>query len=486
MINQNQLIDIPEQLDFSAAKILVVGDVMLDRYWQGDTSRISPEAPVPVVKIELCEDRLGGAANVASNIRALGAKTQVIGITGKDEAADKLKLLLRQQGVLADLLQEDIRTCTKLRVIGRSQQLIRCDFESAYDAFGDKILAMFERKIDWATAVIFSDYAKGTLSQVDKMIALAKDRNIPILVDPKGSNLKRYRGATMITPNFNEFKEIAGSVDSEESIEQNAHTIRNSFNFDSVLVTRGAKGMSLFSDEQSFHVPALAREVYDITGAGDTVIATLSCGLGNGLDKQTSAYIANIAAGIVVAKLGTAQVSIDELNAGLNKHSMLRTAHRKIVTLESFLVIREKLKQRRQKVAFTNGCFDILHAGHVTYLAKARNFGDGLIIAVNSDESVSRLKGPTRPINSIDKRMQVLAALDCVDWVIPFSEDTPEKLIESLAPDILVKGADYKVHEIAGADFVLSHGGEVKLVDLVDGCSTTSTVNKIQDELVGA
>lgn len=486
MTNDSQNISIPDSLDFTHAKLLVVGDVMLDRYWHGDTTRISPEAPVPVVKIDQCEDRLGGAANVASNIKTLGAQVCLIGIVGFDEAGDKIKHLLHDHGVSADLVEVDTNTCTKLRVIGRSQQLLRCDFEKDYHQYHAQIAEAFQRRLEWADAVIFSDYAKGALTQVQSLIKLARAQAKPILVDPKGSSLAPYVGATMLTPNFKEFKQIVGQVEGEADIEHKAKTLIEQHQLQSLLVTRGSKGMSLFTKTSSYHVPALAREVYDITGAGDTVIAALGCALGSGLDKQTSAFIANVAAGLVVAKLGTAQVSIDEINQALNKHSMLRTAHRKVVTLEAFLQQREKLKKRGQKLVFTNGCFDILHAGHVTYLAKARNFGDGMIIAVNSDESVRKLKGPTRPIHTLSERMQVLAALDCVDWVIPFSDDTPLELIKQILPDVLVKGADYKVHEIAGSDVVIANGGTVKLVALVDGCSTTSTVHKIQEELVGA
>ncbi len=483
MNTQKNNIELPDTIDFSQARILVIGDVMLDRYWHGDTSRISPEAPVPVVKIDRDEDRLGGAANVACNIQKLGAQAKLIGVIGHDEPGKKLKGLLEKHGVRADLFEADVQTCTKLRIIGRSQQLIRCDFEQAFDVYQHDVLALAKKHIQWATAVVLSDYAKGTLSNIEALIEIANQAKVPVLVDPKSSNFEKYSNVSMITPNFKEFKQVAGAVSSDAQIETKAKELINNYQFSSVLVTRGAQGMSLFEkDVEPYHVPALAREVFDITGAGDTVIAALSCALGTGFSKQHAAFLANVAAGIVVAKLGTAMVSIDELNTGLNSCSPMRSAHRKIVDLHGLEIARARAKDNGRKIVFTNGCFDILHAGHVTYLAKARSFGDGLIVAVNTDQSVRALKGIYRPIHALAERMRVLAALDCVDWVIPFSDETPLALIEKICPDILVKGADYQIHEIAGSDFVIANGGQVKLVDLVSGCSTTGTVNKIQKE----
>lgn len=464
------------------ARILVVGDVMLDEYWEGDTQRISPEAPVPVVHVQKQYFKAGGAANVALNIAALQGQVTLLGIVGDDHAADCLDGLLKKQKVNSQLLKiKGVPTIKKLRVLSQHQQLIRTDFEHSLKTVDKKfLLKSFKKLIHDVNVVVFSDYGKGTLSEVLELIKFARAEGKVVLVDPKSVDFSDYSGASLVTPNFKEFEAAVGGVQGEAEIVSKARMLLKKCDFDAVLVTRGAQGMSLVAhDIKPFHIPTKAREVFDVTGAGDTVIAVLAMAISVGFDLETSVNLANTAAGIVVGKIGTATVSPQELRAAILETDPMVEG---VVSEAQLKKIVSAAQHRGEVVVMTNGCFDILHAGHVDYLNASKKLGSRLIVAVNSDASVSRLKGPERPINKLEQRMQVLAGLKAVDWVVPFVEDTPLRLISEILPDILVKAADYKVDEIVGASAVLANGGEVKTLPLVPGCSTTNIIKKIQKE----
>ncbi len=468
--------------DLSRARVLVVGDLMLDRYWQGPTSRISPEAPVPVVKVEGIEDRPGGAANVAMNAAALGAKVTLLGPTGDDESADILEQKVDSLGVMCDFVRlPGFDTITKLRVMSRNQQLIRLDFERSFARANKQVMVeRYCQHLRDADVVVLSDYNKGSLSEVESLIQLAREANIAVIVDPKGSDFAKYQGASLLTPNMSEFQAIVGECDDEQSIVAKGEEMMSQLGLNALLVTRSEKGMTLLQPGQSeLHLPAKNKEVFDVTGAGDTVIATLAVAIGCGSEWSVASALANAAAGVVVGKVGTSTVSIGELRAAVQADSSIG---RGVMTEEQLLMAVHSAKQRGEKIVMTNGCFDILHAGHVSYLENAAKLGDRLIIAVNSDDSVKRLKGAGRPINNVQRRMTVLAALASADWVVEFTEDTPQRLISAVLPDILVKGGDYRVDQIAGAKEVLANGGDVKILNFEDGVSTTGIIQSIVDK----
>lgn len=466
-------------VDFSTAQVLVAGDLMLDKYWHGDVQRISPEAPVPIVKVQKEEHRAGGAANVALNIAKLGAPCACVGVTGRDAQAKNLKDLLEQDGVQTHFIETNHPTITKLRVVSQQQQLIRHDFEeliTSNETHKD-VLTEFTRSLQKAKAVILSDYNKGTLAQSQQLITACNKAQVPVFVDPKGNDFSRYTGATLLTPNLREFEAVAGKVASHQDLETKALALLEQFNLTAVLVTRGADGMSLIQKNiPPLHIAAHAQEVFDVTGAGDTVIATLAVAIAAGETLENGVKLANLAASIVVSKLGTAFASRQELQQRLFQHQKRFG----VVSADELQELVEDAKERGEKVVITNGCFDILHAGHVMYLREARKKGDRLIVAVNSDESVQKLKGPNRPIHSLEYRMELLAALRDVDWVVPFYEETPQALIASLLPHVLVKGGDYKIEEIAGHKEVLNAGGKVEVLGYLDGQSTTQTIAKIK------
>ncbi|MCX8711160.1 bifunctional D-glycero-beta-D-manno-heptose-7-phosphate kinase/D-glycero-beta-D-manno-heptose 1-phosphate adenylyltransferase HldE [Gilliamella sp. B2969] len=466
--------------DFSQANVLVVGDIMLDRYWYGGTNRISPEAPVPVVKIDALEERPGGAANVAMNITSLSGNVRLIGLTGIDEAAKILDEELSKHHVHCDFVAVSTHpTITKLRVLSRNQQLIRIDFEEGFDKVdASPILERIQTALTTHKVLVLSDYAKGALSSVQKMIDLANQANVPILVDPKGTDFERYRGATLLTPNMSEFEAVVGQCDSEQEIVEKGLALIKKYQLKALLVTRSEKGMTLLQlDKPTYHLPTQAKEVFDVTGAGDTVIATLAAALASGQSLEDSCYLANAAAGVVVGKLGTSTVSQVELENAIRARKDNGFG---VMTEDELKEEVKKARQRGEKIVMTNGCFDILHAGHVSYLANARKLGDRLIVAVNSDASVKQLKGESRPINPLMQRMIVLGALDSVDWVVPFEEQTPQRLIANILPDVLVKGGDYKPEDIAGGKEVIDAGGIVKVLNFEDGCSTTNIINTIK------
>jgi D-beta-D-heptose 7-phosphate kinase/D-beta-D-heptose 1-phosphate adenosyltransferase len=466
--------------DFGNAKILVVGDVMLDRYWSGDSNRISPEAPVPIVKVANVEDRPGGAANVALNIAALGASAKLLGLTGKDEAAQALRGKMTAVNVECDFLQlPDYPTITKLRVLSRGQQVIRLDFEEDVAAVNTQPLVTktLENLADYPVMIV-SDYNKGALVKVQQMIQAAKLQGVLVFVDPKGCDFERYRGATLLTPNLSEFESVVGHCKTEQELVEKGRQLIAEYDFEALLVTRSEKGMTLIRAEQEeFHLPALAQEVYDVTGAGDTVISVLATAVAAGSSLEQACALANAAASVVVAKIGTSTVSPIELaNSVYGSHE----SGFGVLSEEQLKIAVQSAKLRGEDIVMTNGCFDIIHAGHVSYLNSARKLGQRLIVAVNSDASVRGLKGEGRPINRCDRRMTVLAALGAVDWVVEFTEDTPERLINELLPDVLVKGGDYKVEEIAGHKQVLANGGKVNILQFEDGCSTTAIIDAIK------
>jgi D-beta-D-heptose 7-phosphate kinase/D-beta-D-heptose 1-phosphate adenosyltransferase len=482
---------------FEQACVLVVGDCMLDRYWEGRASRISPEAPVPVVRVEQVVDRPGGAGNVALNIAVLGVQTRLCGVAGDDEAADSLQDILRGAGVACHLTRLAGRpTITKLRVISQHQQLIRLDFEqpeaaaTAQFAPGD-----INAHLAGCGALVLSDYAKGTLAQPAAMIALARARGIPVLVDPKGTDFSRYRGASLLTPNLQEFEAVAGACATEAELASRAQLLMSQYELGALLVTRGEHGMTLLrAGGEPLHFPARAREVFDVTGAGDTVIGVLAAATAAGAALPDAVRLANLAAGIVVGKLGTAVVSAPELQRALLQEPGVGPGpgdearrehgiHRGVLSEEQLQAVVAEARARGERLVFTNGCFDILHAGHVRYLEQARELGDRLIVAVNSDASVRRLKGRGRPINPLARRMAVLAALGAVDWVVGFSEDTPVALLRALRPDVLAKGGDYRNRQdVVGWDIVEGYGGEVRLMGVVDDVSTTAIVGRIRSD----
>ncbi len=468
---------------FENARVLVVGDLMLDRYWHGGTSRISPEAPVPVVHVNHNEERAGGACNVALNIATLGGQCTVMGLCGDDEAANTLEALLENVGVKPKFVRmPENATVTKLRVMSRSQQLMRLDFE---DGFIGQDLSQLEEEFTAQLAhhniVVCSDYGKGSLRSVQRLIELCNEKNIPVLVDPKGSDFEKYSGASLITPNLSEFEAVVGGCETEDDLVEKASKLSEQFNIEALLVTRSEHGMSLMQQGYDpLHVPTRAREVFDVTGAGDTVISTLAASLGAGVSLERAMVLSNLAAGVVVAKSGTASVSLQELENAIEQNSS-NTEHGILQEADLYPLL-ERCRARGETIVMTNGCFDILHAGHVTYLEQASELGDRLLVAVNIDETVRRLKGEDRPVNRVENRMRMLAALRCVDWVVAFSEDEPTRLICDVAPDILVKGGDNDADRIPGGDCVREAGGKVMVLTYVDGISTTNIIESIKEK----
>jgi D-beta-D-heptose 7-phosphate kinase / D-beta-D-heptose 1-phosphate adenosyltransferase len=463
---------------FDSVRVLVAGDVMLDRYWFGATGRISPEAPVPVVHVRNSEERPGGAGNVAVNLASLGAQCAVLGITGDDTLADTLTSAMQAHGVRCRFTRlKGSATITKLRVLSRHQQLIRLDFEESFGSFERApLLPGFKEELANTDVVILSDYGKGSLAAVQELIAAARAAGKSVLVDPKGRDFTKYKGATCITPNLAELEAVVGECASEADIVRKGEALRDELRLQSLLITRSEHGMTLLeAGKPPLHLPTLALEVSDVTGAGDTVIALLAAGLGAKLSFPEAAALANLGAGLVVAKLGSASVTPAELR--LAAHSRSGSG---VMSEAAILDAVAHARTQGERIIMTNGVFDILHAGHVAYLNQARKLGNRLIVAVNDDESVKRLKGSQRPVNTLTDRMTVLAALSSVDWVVPFSEDTPERLICKVLPDVLVKGGDYQPQQVAGYDCVTKNGGEVRILQFVDGVSTTATIEKIR------
>ena len=457
-----------ESLFSRAASIrcLVVGDLMLDEYLWGKAERISPEAPVQVVDVMKEELRLGGAGNVVNNLAALGVKVAVCSVVGDDENGWSLLKAFGRREVAIDAIFRDPgrRTSRKTRVVAANQQIVRIDRESR-----ESLSAVFEQQVcSWVTAhaasfdaIVLSDYNKGILTAavIAATVAAAATAGVPVLVDPKGTDFARYAGATLLTPNRKEAEAASGiAISDTASLTAAAHVIMNSANLQHLLVTRSEEGMSLFSkDGDAVHIPTVAREVFDVSGAGDTVLATLALAIAAGFTMAQAAGLANIAAGIAVGKLGTSVVAPQEIITALALSH--RDSDSKIKNLDTLVAITSTEKARGKRIVFTNGCFDLLHAGHVKYLQKAASLGDLLILGLNSDTSVRRLKGEKRPLICEDERAHILAALDCIDYVVLFNEDTPLDLITALKPDILAKGGDYVIGDVVGRDVVESNGG---------------------------
>jgi len=453
---------------------------MLDRYLFGSTGRISPEAPVPVVHVSQTDDRPGGAANVAVNLASLGAATRLIGVVGRDAAADALGTILASRGIdCRFVLADDRPTITKTRVQSRGQQLIRLDEENALPMPGQDVARALEGALGGAGAVILSDYGKGALADVVTMITACRAAAVPVLVDPKGTDFTRYRGATVITPNQSEFEAVAGRCRSDDELVARGRKMMADLELDALLVTRSEKGMLLLEQgAEPVFLSTQAREVYDVTGAGDTVIATLAGALASGQGLPAAAALANLAAGLVVRKIGVATVTPGEISVALHQRGQ---GGRGLVDPGTLKALVTESRDRGERIVMTNGCFDVLHAGHVAYLEEAKSLGDRLIVAVNDDASVRRLKGESRPVNVLEDRMLVLAGLAAVDWVVPFSEDTPAALIARMLPDVLVKGGDYRPEEIAGAREVLENGGEVRVLAFRDGHSSSRIIDRLAD-----
>lgn len=470
--------------EWEGKRLLVVGDVMLDKYIWGEVGRISPEAPVPIVRGTRQEAKPGGAANVAMNLACLGAQTTVVGITGGDEDERLLESSLRTCDVTSHLLPSaEFPTITKTRILSGSQQMLRLDFERlgtiesvAYDRLIEKSLSL----LPGSHALVLSDYAKGAITPAvcQTLIPAARKLGIPILVDPKSQDYRHYRGATTICPNLNELANATRTDSANlEALLAAAEAMVTDLDIEFLTATLSEKGIALVRPGNRFLAPALARQVFDVSGAGDTVIAVLALCLASGLQPETAVQLANVAAGIVVGKVGTVPVEKHELLAALSPQIALH-AEDQVLTREELVQRVELWKANGERVVFTNGCFDLLHIGHITLLEQARQFGDRLIVAINSDASVTALKGPTRPIVSQHERARVLAALAAVDAVVIFDEPTPLAMIMASRPDVIVKGGDYKADSIIGADEVASWGGEVRIVPLVEGFSTTRLIEK--------
>jgi D-beta-D-heptose 7-phosphate kinase/D-beta-D-heptose 1-phosphate adenosyltransferase len=478
-------------MNFAGVTVLCVGDVMLDRFVYGDVERISPEAPVPVLRLRETRVMLGGAGNVAANIAALGGTAILTGLVGDDESG---RILVRQiaalPGILPGLVQtEDRPTICKTRFLAQQQQVVRADEESALPLQPrerDALIAELTCRLPEAGALILSDYGKAALS--DAVLAAAIDgaaaRGVPVFVDPKGNDYRRYRGATCITPNLRELAAASGEpVATEEQVIAACRTVMAHADAQAILATRSEKGMILVERDGAHHsVPARAREVFDVSGAGDTVIATLALAHASGLSLVHAMRVSNAAAGVVVSKVGTATVQPAELLHELGASAPGAATHPALRSLDEVLGLVAHWKDHGLTVGFTNGCFDILHAGHVALLAAARGSCDKLIVALNTDASVARLKGPTRPVNTLADRAAVLGAIKHVDCLVGFDADTPRELIAAIVPDRLIKGADYTVERVVGADIVHANGGKVVLCDLVAGRSTTRIVEKIRAE----
>jgi D-beta-D-heptose 7-phosphate kinase/D-beta-D-heptose 1-phosphate adenosyltransferase len=483
----SHLIETVRQFTNSKKTILVIGDVMLDRYLTGNVNRISPEAPVPVVLLKQSEDRAGGAANVAANLSGLGLKTQIIGCFGEDATGLILKKIIADSGIGIDnvIFSKSRPTVSKTRVMSGNQQIVRIDDESAVAFNADEnkqLLNSITKALDTKPAmVILSDYAKGVLSDASckSIIDHCKKLSIPVIADPKGRDYSKYKGAYTLTPNKKETAEACGvDINETEALLNAAEKLKNSLDLDFLAVTRGEEGISLIDNKQIQHIPATAKKVFDVSGAGDTVIATLAAGLVHGLNPHDALQLSNIAAGIVVGKVGTVPVTQAELLKTLVSEDGQSQAD-KICDRAQLAELVSRWKASHQKIVFTNGCFDLLHAGHVTYLEAAKKTGDKLILGLNTDRSVRALKGPTRPVVHEGDRARVLAALASVDAVILFDDDTPLLLIDAIRPDVIVKGDDYTEEQVVGGTEVKSWGGSVKLIPLVQGRSTSNIIKKL-------
>lgn len=481
-MNERDLLRVLEELD--RPRILIAGDLILDQYVTGEVLRISPEAPIPVLAARHSEHKLGGAGNVAANLRAMEADVSLVGVVGRDERGDRLLELLQAIGIdSTDVLRlSDRPTTEKTRMLGGIQQILRVDWEEARPISSEveeQLLERLEQGLPQADALIISDYGKGVLTPafLRNAIDAARRRRVPVLVDPKHADWSRYRGATLVTPNRREAEEALGRrILQLDELPRAADDLILLADLAALVITLGAEGMFFRSGSAQGRVPTVARAVFDVTGAGDTVIAHLALGLAARRSLEEAVHLANHAAGLVVGRRGTASVTREELRAILGDRSRLTGA---ILTKAELPSLIAEWRAEGKRIVFANGCFDILHAGHIAYLRAARARGDALIVGVNDDPSVRRLKGEGRPINGLEDRMTVLAALEMVDAVVAFSEDTPQKLVEEITPDVLVKGQDWESQGVVGREWVERHGGEVFLAPLLPGRSTSAIADRL-------
>lgn len=472
---------------FRNLRVLVAGDVMIDRYIVGDVERISPEAPVPVLRQARSYSSPGGAANVAMNLAGLGCRTTLAGFVGSDSYADELRDLMQSARIDATaLVASSLPTIAKTRVVSRTQQLLRIDVESREDYAPADCAALQAHAIAAvaeADAVILSDYAKGALSPAlcRAVIDAARARGVPVLADPKTRDLSKYAGATTICPNLQELSTATGvDLHHTDDLLQAGRALLAGLRVDFLTVTMSEKGIRVLraNGADDDHSPARAREVFDVSGAGDTVIATLAAGLAGGLRVESAVELANIAAGVVVAKLGTVPVAAHEIVAQLTVSSGVASAE-KVLDRDRAVARVQEWRASGETIVFTNGCFDLLHIGHITLLEDCRRFGSKLVVGMNTDRSVSELKGPSRPIVSENERTRVMAALGSVDLVVMFDDETPLDLIRAMRPDVLVKGGDYTVATVVGHEDVIAAGGRVEIVPTVEGFSTSNIVRKM-------
>lgn len=466
-------------LPFQSARVLVVGDVMLDRYLEGEVQRISPEAPVPVARIRSQRSVLGGAANVAANVTGLGAQCYLVGYLGVDSHQTELKDLLDQAHIQWMGVPSVKPTITKVRVLGGRQQMIRLDYEEpgAYlESEEAQMLGQIQRVLPQCKAVVVSDYGKGACSALvcQSVIQMASKLGVPVLVDPKTTDWSRYTGASLVTPNLKEYSEVVGShlPNDDTALSEPWESLRARLGLTQMLVTRSEKGMTLLGGAQPLHIHTEAREVFDVSGAGDTVIATLATAWAMGHSLEQAVHLANAAAGVVVGKAGTVPIQWLELQAFMRSRAGLET---KVLAASELALIVAAEQAKGRCVVFTNGCFDLLHRGHLSYLRAAKALGHRLVVGLNSDSSVRALKGPERPVNNEQDRAFMLAALEFIDYVVVFEEQTPERLLSELRPDILVKGGDYTPESVLGREYVR----EVRILPFVDGYSSTQTIQKI-------
>lgn len=467
-------------------RVAVIGDVMTDRYISGSVRRISPEAPVPVNLVTGERFVLGGAANTAANLASLGCTVYVMGMIGRDGDGKILTDLLQKAGIddRGILCKEDYHTTAKIRILGARQQMLRLDFEEKKAPDAEDCRAVMKRLEqlfgEGLSCVVISDYGKGMITEElsQEIIQAAKNRGIPVLVDPKGSDWRKYDGAYGITPNLKELSDCLGQEvpNEDRAVAEAGRKVREEFHLTHLFVTRSEKGITAVSENSVIHRASEAQDVFDVSGAGDTVMAVAAAATAASVDMETLLELANCAAGIAVSKVGTYQVKREEVLEAWMGRGALRMEYRPLSWEEAAEKVR-RWKEAGEKVVFTNGCFDILHRGHITYLQQAASLGDHLIIGLNSDASVRRLKGEERPVNNESDRSFMLAALRCVDEVVLFGEDTPEELLRVLQPDILVKGGDYKPEEVAGRQYA----GRVEILPFVDGYSTTHMIERIRD-----
>jgi D-beta-D-heptose 7-phosphate kinase / D-beta-D-heptose 1-phosphate adenosyltransferase len=467
------------------APVLVAGDVMVDEYILGDVERISPESPVPVLIARDRLRRLGGAGNVVRNLVTMGGKVALFATVGKDSAGNWFKRHCEEIGIDAFWIKDDLSrpTTIKTRVVARNQQIVRIDQEYAGSISAEIEKAIMEDAkslLSQVKAAVLSDYGKGFLtpSLIQEIISLAKINSVPILVDPKGKDFSKYRGATFVTPNVREAATASGvEIYDRESLVRAGRILLDQMEAQGVIITRGREGITLVTDSKAEDFPVKPVEIVDVTGAGDTVIASLALALAGGLPIENGIGFANLAASIVVSRFGAAAVSLDEMIQSLKD----RQSGTKVVSIEDIGTRLREHRLRGRRLVFTNGCFDLFHAGHLEILRRASELGDVLVVGVNSDNSVSRLKGPSRPIVSQAQRIEIISAFNFVDYVVVFEDDTPLNLIKEVRPDILVKGDDWQGKKVVGEEFVSSRGGRVEFVKLLNGVSTTELLKKIME-----